>query len=87
MVGRMTGSALIVHSKASDPLMVSTPLVVSVSAITDPLTGDCATIPGGTVEPEVLVWGVAGGRAPGTPAQPGARRCALWAVLGSPGWP
>ena len=47
MVGRMTGSALIVHSKASDPLMVSTPLVVSVSAITDPLTGDSATIPGG----------------------------------------
>ena len=53
MVGRITGSALMVHNRASEPLIVSASLIVSVSAIADPLGSDSVRYPRGTIEPEV----------------------------------
>ncbi len=54
MVGRITGSAPIVHSSASEPLMVSTFLVpVLGSAITRPFQRDSGISPAQGIEPEV----------------------------------
>ena len=72
MVGRMTGSVLMVHSRASEPLIVSAPLIVSVSAIADPLRSDSARSPRGTIEAEVPSSGVPPGPPP-TPIPTGPR--------------
>ena len=55
MVGRITGSPLIVHSRASDPLMVSTPAaIVASSPIAHPLVrAILGSAAGAGIEPEV----------------------------------